>query len=289
MNFLGKIFIGMIFVQSIVFAGLAVAIYATHQDLRGKVMRTPDEVGRIGGEVGLKYRLEDANLDNNQLVEEIQRLRDELSEEEAAYRRQLQKLETRRVEMLEERQQTNQTLAQLGREKLNFSAALDKVQENIQTVEADVTRLRAKILQTQAQRDQSFESTVLLIEQINEKVGVLEQLEERRQQLKGQLAVMNLMTDLNAIDRNAPPKDFQPNLRGRVIEVKGEGLIEISLGSDVGIQRGQTIEIFRGGAYLGRAEIIQTRPEKAAATMLRAYQQDSIRRGDRVATRLNPS
>lgn len=287
MNFLGKIFIAMIFVLSIIFLGLATAIYATHRDLRGDVARTVEDAQKTGRPVGLKHQLADADLKNTQLRENIRRLRDELAEEEAAYRHQLQKLETRRVEMEDQKNRLTQEHDQLLGEKKSLTDAFEKVQKNADDVAKVVDRLRAEIVTTQEESSQNFDSAVALTEEINQKLGQLEQLEERHRQLKRQLAMHNEMTDLNAINRNAPPKDFQPDVRGEVVKVMGEGLIEISLGSDVGVQRGQTIEIYRGADYLGRAEIVRTQPDKAAATMLRDYQQDSIRRGDRVATRLH--
>lgn len=71
--------------------------------------------------------------------------------------------------------------------------------------------------------------------------------------------------------------------------IHGKDLIEISLGSDDGLRKGHTVEVFRGSSYLGRARIVKTGPSQAVAEMLKEYQKGFIQKGDRVATRLDVS
>ena len=62
-----------------------------------------------------------------------------------------------------------------------------------------------------------------------------------------------------------------------------------SIGSDDGLQNGHELDVYRGAKYLGRVRIVETRPDRAVASVLKEFKevaQDFIRKGDRVATKL---
>ena len=63
-----------------------------------------------------------------------------------------------------------------------------------------------------------------------------------------------------------PDGSVVPRVRGVVSATRradGGQLIEITIGADDGIKPGQTVEIFRGERYLGRAEILRADPDRA--------------------------
>jgi hypothetical protein len=69
--------------------------------------------------------------------------------------------------------------------------------------------------------------------------------------------------------------------------VREGGLIEVSLGSDEGLRRGHKLDVYRlTGGYLGRAEVVDTNPDRAVARIIPEFRQGIIRKGDRVATKL---
>src|SRR5437016_2672368 len=63
MNLIGKIFIALIFLMSLVFMSFALAVYKTHQNWRAVVERSPD---------GLKYKLQEAEKTNLDLKNEYE-------------------------------------------------------------------------------------------------------------------------------------------------------------------------------------------------------------------------
>jgi hypothetical protein len=91
------------------------------------------------------------------------------------------------------------------------------------------------------------------------------------------------------VDPHAPPRGLAPRLDGLVTAVSDNNLIEVSVGSDDGLRSGDTVEVYRGASYLGRAEVLRTAPDKAVAKILRQYRRGTIQKGDRVATRLKIS
>jgi hypothetical protein len=65
-----------------------------------------------------------------------------------------------------------------------------------------------------------------------------------------------------------------------------EGRAEISLGTDDGLREGHTLEIFRGNRYLGRMDVLEAHAHRAVGKLEKEMQQDVIRKGDQVQTRL---
>lgn len=88
--------------------------------------------------------------------------------------------------------------------------------------------------------------------------------------------------------RNPPPEVIE----GLVKQVdKKEDLMTISVGSDSGLQKGQTLEVFRVGAkpgetkYLGTIRIVDVRPTEAVGKAVGRLS-GAVQKGDRVASRI---
>src|SRR5215212_9494584 len=69
MNLVGKIFVALIFIMSLVFAAFSIAVYSTHTNWRQEIVRTPAEV-RGNQLPGYKYQLEQARAANVRLQDE---------------------------------------------------------------------------------------------------------------------------------------------------------------------------------------------------------------------------
>jgi len=67
--------------------------------------------------------------------------------------------------------------------------------------------------------------------------------------------------------RDNPPA---AELQGKVVKADSAGLMQVNLGSDDGLQRGHTLELFRldPPAYLGRVKVIEVNPKDAVAQPL---------------------
>ena len=287
MTLFGKSLIAAILITSVMFCALSLTVYNTHRHWQEVVELSSAAPGK---DLGLRHQLRNEEERFAQLQEESERLKNELAAEESAYRQQLQKLETRRVEMVAESLRLENELAMRGQELLDLGKAVDGVQQNLNNVDAQVLKLREDISATQQTRDGEFASVVTVSEEVYEKVGQLERLEERRLQLKEQLAQLNAKMAERDINPHAPADGVGPRLQGKVTQVSGDGLIQFSIGADRGLRIGQTVEVYRGNhTYLGRAEVVRTEPNQAVGKMLPKYKQGPIRKGDRVATQLKIS
>jgi hypothetical protein len=81
------------------------------------------------------------------------------------------------------------------------------------------------------------------------------------------------------------PNEPPPPLNGLVTKVSTTGqLIEVTVGSDDGLRKDHTMEVFNDKRYLGRMKVIETKPDSAVGRM--EILNGRIQRGDRVATKL---
>jgi hypothetical protein len=98
-----------------------------------------------------------------------------------------------------------------------------------------------------------------------------------------------------AADKLAPPASGArknppgENLEGVITKVEPDtGLVVISLGSDAGLQKGHTLEVFRlqpAAKYLGTLRIVEVRPAEAVGKM-EGKKTEAVQVGDRVASKI---
>jgi hypothetical protein len=279
MNWLGKIFVVLILIMSLVFMGLAMAVYATHKNWR--------EV--IEGPTGLRSQLDQARQSNEQLKSEHNRRVEDLTREKEAAEHQLAKLETERVALADRNVQIQTELDQLKQQQREHIAAVASTQSLNEGLSNEATGLRQQIRTEQQARDAAFARTLEATEAVHQLTGQYENARERGEQLTKQVSGMTHVMREQGVDPTTEPGSVVPTVDGVVSQVRraaGSQLVEVTIGADDGLKAGNTVEVFRGSRYLGRVDILQTSPDKSVGRIDRRYQQGQIQEGDRVATRL---
>jgi hypothetical protein len=279
MNWLGKVFVVLILIMSLVFMGLSMAVYATHKNWR--------EV--IEGPSGLRSQLDQARQTNEQLKNEHNRRVEELTREKESAEQKLATSETERVSLAELNVQIQTELDKLKEQRGEHIAAVASTQTLNEGLAKEATELRGQIRTEQQARDAAFANTLQATEAVHQMTGEYESALERSQQLTKQVSGMTHVLREQGLDPATEPSSVVPTVDGIVSRIRraaGAQLIEVTIGSDDGIKAGNTLEVFRGSKYLGRAEILQTSPDKAVGRVDRRFQQGQIQEGDRVATRL---
>jgi len=290
MNLVGKIFIVLIFIMSLVFMSFVVAVYATHKNWKEVVLRPENEV-KPGKELGLKFQLDQSKARNQELNDQLDKLKQEVTTEKAAKRQQLSKLETENDELRKERDQQQKDLAKLEQQVRDAVAAMESTQKNATALRGEVDGLREEIRATQKDRDAQFTRVVQLTDELHQTVGQLKSAQARSTQLAADYA--NALEVLRKHDLTPDPKRYEPKpprVDGVVKAVSGEGLVEVSIGSDDGLMKGHTLEVYRSGegvsTYLGRIEVTATQPDKSVCKVLPEFRKGQIQVGDRVASKL---
>lgn len=288
MNFIGKIFVVLIFVMSLVFMSFAVAVYATHQNWKKVVDRPQGEVN-ANAPLGLKFQLDAARAALAKAEEARAKVEAEITKEKLATRQAQAKLETERDELAKQRDQLTKERDELAVKDKAAVAALDSAQQNLAKLTKEVDTLRGEIRVAQTARDKHFDQVVKLTDQAHQAQGELKRLEERRVQLAGDIAAQQKVLAAHGLSKDTPVDGIPPQVRGRVLAVNQDNMIEVSLGSDDGLRAGHTLEVFRASNYLGRVEILSTSTDRAVAKIIPGFKKAAIQKGDNVATRFKVS
>jgi len=293
MNLVGKIFVVLIFVMSLVWMGFAVAVYAAHKNWREAVEGTAE-----APEEGLKFKVEREKERNQELKDQRDKLTNELAAEKAAKRQALTKLETENDELRRQRDEQEKRLADLVQAQTDAMAALEATQAAEAALRAEImggevdgkklVGLREQIRLAQEDRDRQFDEVVKLTDELHQARNEYQALKERTATLTADLADAKAVLEKHGLKPiPALYEGIPPQVDGVVEKVGASGLVEISLGSDDGLIKGHTLHVVRqGGHYLGRVEVTETAPDKAVCKVLSEFAQGPIQRGDRVYSKL---
>lgn len=284
MNLVGKIFIVLIFVMSLVWMGFSVAVYATHQNWRN-VVEAPED--------GLNAQLQQQKGWNDELKTKLDKSSEQLDTEKAAKRQALTKLETEKAELERLRDDQQKEIATLVQSETDAVAAMQATQEAEKVLRENVIALREEIKKAQEDRDNYFDQVVALTDQLHQAANEYKSLKGRVDTLAADLAKADAVLRQHGLERD-PTRytGVPPIVDGVVLSVGESGMVEISIGGDDGLMKGHKLEVVRqtGGisTYLGRIEVMETAPDKSVCKILPEFLQRSIQRNDRVTSKLNP-
>jgi hypothetical protein len=278
MNWLGKVFVVLIFIMSLMFMTLSMAVYATHKNWKTVADGLNTQLQAAEAE---KAALTTAH---NRRVEELTSEKDSAREQVAKLSSEQQGLEDRNVAMQAELEGLRQT----QREQV---AAVASTQALNQTLSTEVTDLRQRVRNEQQARDSAFAATLEATESAHQMRNELDTAVETNRQLLKDVAGKTHVMREQGINPATEPGSVVPTVNGLVSQVRRSGgaqFVEVTIGADDGLSEGNTLEVSRGARYLGRIEIVETSPDKSVGRVDRRFQQGQIQEGDRVATRIKP-
>ncbi|MEO0529660.1 MAG: hypothetical protein AAF266_03680 [Planctomycetota bacterium] len=277
MNFVGKALVVAICVLSFMFMGLAVTVYSTHRDWKGKAEAATRQLNN-----------EKARYDA--LVRKSNSLESQLKAEAEAALQQVRKLETESQRLAEKNRAIQLQLDELNENRAEAVAAVRATQDNNNQLAAEVTQLRDSISQNIQEKDRAFEVALKATEELQSLRNDLETAVEYNRDLVADTGRMARLMEAGGLDPNAPADGVTPRVDGFVSRTQrrsGVQLVEISIGGDDGLRIGDTVEVFNNTKYKGRLEILKTAPDRSVGRVDTRFQQGPIQEGDRVATRLN--
>ncbi|HUY36660.1 MAG TPA: hypothetical protein VMV69_28255 [Pirellulales bacterium] len=287
MNLVGKIFVVLILVMSLVFMGFAVAVYATHKNWMDAINRTEASEGKP---LGLKQQLANAQAQRKDLAEQIENMKNESKSLELERQATLKSLQSKMTELQQDRDDLKNNEAKLSQNERQAVQGNLQAQNMLDAALAEIDTLRKNIFEAYAQRDTTFKNSVALTDQLIEKESEVERLKANRIGLLSQILKFKDRADKQGLDINAPVGNIPPKLDGIVLASRSNGLVEISLGSDDGMQRGHEAFIARGqggeSKFVAKIEIVKTTPDKSVGKVIPSYKKGPIERGDRVVTKL---
>jgi hypothetical protein len=271
MNTIGKIFVFAVLIMSVVFMSFAVAIFSSHTNWQQRATDLDEELAVAQKERAAKEarltELEEQNTASLRDKDEvINKLEAALAEKDS----ELQDLRKKRDADLEKLSGDIEALAaaKLERDKAeklvnDLRQEIDGLQENLQSSVNRGAELAAKLHQAESE---------------------LSMATERKKQLEIQVSNAREVLQQNGLSLERP-KHIVPIVDG-VITAVADDLVEVSIGSDDGLQPGHELEVFRADQYVGRLRVVSVKPDRAVVRILKDYARGIVQRGDRVATKL---
>lgn len=276
MNLIGKIFVVLILAMSLVFMAFAVAVYGTHQNWKKAAQ---DATAKRDA---AQKELEAVNQQKADLLTQIEK-------EAHAKRESLAKLETEKNSLQAQRDKLSKDVETLSEKDKVAVAALTAAQQNLDRLTKEVEGLRGEIRVSQEDRDKHFEKVVELTDKIHQAQGNLKRLDERRVQLASEVADQGKVLKAHGLSKDTPVDGIPPLVRGKVLAINRDDMVEISLGKDDGLRAGHKLEVFRGSKYLGRLEVLQSSNDRSVAKIIPGFKKGVIQKDDDVATRFKVS
>ena len=272
MTLLGKVVTGLVFLLSVIFFALSIAVNASHLNQRA----------RADAE---KQRADTAENQVRQIRTQYENIRTQLAIEQAARRTTLASLQDQLTTANSERESAERDLRDL---QSALTAANQTIAANANELEAKTQendQLRQALVDARLDRDQMFQRLVAATDQNNRLQGGLQSLAMREKRMADDYTKLKEIMDVLGV-RPDTLITAPPPVNGEVLAVDRSGLVEVSLGRDDGIREGFTLEVHRGQQYLGRLEVTLVRDDKSVARILEGYQRGYIRAGDRVDSKL---
>jgi len=282
MNLIGKIFVVVIFVLSLVFMSLSMAVYATHKNWRTEV-EAP--------KTGLQDRLKETQSELSKLKDEKNRLLGDLTKELDAKRSALTAAESKLLVAQKHNTELEAQKAETERLQREAIAANTSAQINTTTLRKEVDRLREEVAKAYKEREMHFNEYRKLSTQYDNLTDEKRLLERRAGDLVKDLSQAEKLRIMAGLPKNADVSKIPPKVEAVVTSVVGGGLVEISLGSDAGLQVGHVLEVYRVGSgrsdYVGRIDVVRTEPNKSACKVDPKFLKSNIQVNDRVVSKIN--
>jgi len=274
MNLLGRLFIVLIFIGSVMFMAMSIALYATHTNWRTHAN-------------DLNQRL----TQRTQELAELQRQKDVM---EAALNLEIRSQIGRNVALAGRVRQLTQDNEEARNDLVDLRQQLDAQVAAVASVSSETARLRARLdganeMNFRSQNEWAAMSTDLIRKtdeahglaiQVANYQAISSQLTRDYRDAVEVLRRLGVTADL-ALLASQPPA----GIRGSVTEVRG-GVVEISIGSDSGLARGQHLDIVRNregrSSYIGKIEITNVAADRAVGRVMPEFRRGVVQRDDEV-------
>ena len=287
MSLVGKIFTVTILLMSLVVMSFAILVYETQKNWRDVVLNEKPSADK---EIGLVHQLSQAKKEGENLKRERQEAVEEATALKAEKRQALAKSEEEKVTLKEENERLQKAHKDLVDGERKAAAAMLASQNSATEARKEAEALRADVRAANKTRDEQMSKVVSMTDELHQAVNELKRLKDLNTRLAADLGRAKRILDDNSLNLDSGPSNTPPRVEGLVLAMHGNDLVEISIGSDDGLQKGHRLEVFRvdgvSNPYLGRIEIMRTEPDKSVAKIDPNYRKGAIQKGDRVASKL---
>ena len=277
MNFVGRIFIILIFAMSLVFAATAVMVYSTHNNWK----ETAEKV---------KKEKDEAQSKASVLAKKQADLITSLEEQLQSKGNMIAQLTTTNGQFQKEAADSKAQLAQLQTDIVTAISAVEATHTQMKEAQGELVSLRDNFRASQEQFNKlltDFVATADKYQDTEMKLSNLQNVSKELVQLHA-----DATTVLNHFGLKGKPELYEGvplhDVSGKITEVRPNGLVQVSIGSDVGLLQGHQLDVYRKAdgrdIYVGVVEVVLTEPNRAACKILPEYRKGTVQINDVVTT-----
>ncbi len=287
MTGLGKILIFLNLVFSILAGILIIQVYATRTSWKSAFDKLNNYY--TVSEANNKALRADCDAIKQAKDEEIKRLQGDI----ASAKKDKDLLEAK-VQNTEKELQAERTNYQSQRNNATVSKEeLERRQQETASLTAQVNKANTALAEEQKKgkqlQDEKMQAVINFNSEHERNVRLLEshrQLTQNYELAQKKLASLGVSAKDVQVTRNPPPEDVE----GVIEETDAKtGLVTISIGSDSGVNVGNTLEVFRikpEPKYLGTIKILDAQAKKAVGRLTAPPRYGALAVGDIVATKI---
>jgi hypothetical protein len=282
MTTMGKILVTINLLFSLATGSLIIMVFMTRTHwARGYAELTRDlerERTELNKEIQLKFNIE------RRQTEENERLKKDYAEAVAAKDQALEVAKDARDKMNEAK--VRETEANLNAQKATAVAEAMKVE--IKSLDAQLREERERVRELGLQNKDYKAEAIKARTDLQSALDRNEQLLKKHIETERKLAVaLGEQAQKAGRDIPNPPPD---DIYGRVTGVdESTGWVTINLGSDSGLSKGNTLEIYRlrpRPTYVGTLRVYDVRPNEAIGKLMGAGPRGRVQKDDDVASRI---
>ncbi|MGI5832000.1 MAG: hypothetical protein ACOX6D_05645 [Thermoguttaceae bacterium] len=276
MNLVGKIFVSLIAIMSIIFFSLTLVLYAHHKNWKA------DSESK-------QARITELDKEKSTLTAQKQDLENKITKEREAYeatigalRDVVQDLQQQNDALTEREQRTEKDLQQRLDVIAANNAAIKDYQDTLKTMTDDLAS-------AQTQRAGYLQELATAVNRLHELASIRGDLEQKNLELTQEFDKAKTVLNMSGLEPN--PELYDQNLpfqvKGTVQAVQEgpRGLIMITLGSDDGLRPRHRLNVARDATYLGKIEVVTVEPHRAVCRILPEFRQGTIKEGDDVVSK----
>jgi chromosome segregation ATPase len=234
--------------------------------------------------------------DRDAYVEETVKLREANAQAKVEVAKSAQEVEAAKADLTKHDGESAQKLDALTRQLRQAQGSMTGHTTELDHLQKEVNYLKSLV----GERDDKLKNMAVQVENFRQKAVESELAAKSEQQRNEKLLAENerlnnlakslqhgelagAPADRNLPHRNPPAEDVQGLIKALDPQ---SGLVTLSIGSDAGLSKGNTLEVFRlkpEAAYLGQIEILAVRPDESVAKPL-VRTRGALQVGDRVAS-----
>lgn len=273
MNLVGKIFVGVIALMSVVCLTVSAVSYASHHSWKEKSAE-------------LKKQLDDAKQTQQTLTSQKSELESKIQSEAQVYTAAMEALKTKADALEKSNDELKQKNEELQRDLDQRLAVIESNNSHIDDLRQQLSATAVDLATAQNLRANYLQDLARTMEKLHELSAKFGDLEEKNGALVA--SYDEALTVLNQNGLSADPSDYGDlpkfAVQGTIETVRegNDGLLMISIGSDDGLSEHNKLDVRRGDSYLGKIEVVTVEPNRAVCKVLPEYRQGVMMEGDDV-------